>query len=185
MTENSAVQKLSHLLCGGRIRATQINLSTQTTRFDRRVERVEMSQEEGFIEIWLTKEVPKEYGLTKGRIIYFCLATKTYRGIFDNPHRQQEHHIFKVEIVGLRYSRYIKELEGFGISISGHNIRVIMFEKLFEKFGPPVVFPEHGKRIMETFGAELRARAADFLQDKRFSLTDEERYVIEKYLSVS
>jgi len=178
--------EFSRLFLGCRIKVTQINSPAQTIRFERKVERVEISDEEEFIELWLNKDVPSEYGLLKRRIIHFCLATKTYRGIPDNPHQQREHHIFKVEIVGERYPAHIKEFEEFGIEISGYDIRVIMFRRLFKKLfkesGKPVVYPEHGKRIMETFGEELRERAKEFLRDGRFSLTDNERYVMEKYL---
>ena len=177
--------ELSPLLLRSRIKVTQKNSPTKTVRFERKVERVEVSEEEGFIELRLNKGVPNEYGLLKQRIIHFCLATKTYRGILKA--HESKHHIFKVEIVGLRYIDHIHEFEKFGIEISGHDIRVTMFkklfDKLFEKFGKPVIYPEHGKRITETFGGELKDCAREFLQDDRFSLAARERYVIEKYLS--
>lgn len=180
MKENQVLRELSQLILGCRIKVTQENSPTETMRFERKVERVEISDQEGFIELRLDKDVPSEYGLLKQRIIHFCPVTKTYRGILKT--RESKHHLFKVEIVGLRYVGYIEELEKFGIAIAGHDIRVIMFEKLFEKFGAPVTYPKHEKRVMETFGEELKKRAAEFLQDNRFSLTDNEQYVMKKYL---
>jgi len=180
--------ELSPLLLRSRIKVTQKNSPTKTVRFERRVERVEISsKEKGFIELRLNKDVPSEYGLLKQSIIHFCPATKTYQGILKS--HKLKYHIFKVEIVGLRYIDHIHEFEKFGIEISGHDIRVMMFkklfDKLFEKSGKPVIYPEHGKRITETFGEELKDCAREFLQDNRFSLAAREQYVIEKYLSGS
>lgn len=190
MEASQVIHELSRRFLGSRIKVTQINSPTETQRFERKVERVEISSEEefeGFIELHLNRDVPSEYGLRKRRIIHFCPKTKTYRGIPEDPHRQKEHHIFKVEIVGLRYIDHFQECEKFGIEISGHDIRVMMFnklfDKLFKKFGKPVVYPEHGTRIMETLGEELKERAKEFLEDDRFSLDPRERYVMEKYLS--
>lgn len=187
MNVNRVLLELSRLLWGCRIKVTQTNSPTETQRFERRVECVEISREEGFIELYLNRDVPSEYGLLERRIIHFCPKTKTYRGIPEDPHRQREHHIFKVEIVGLLYIDRFQECEKFGIEISGHDIRVIMFNKLFDKLfkksGKPVVYPEDGKRIMETSGKELKERAREFLKDDRFSLDPRERYVMEKYLS--
>ncbi len=189
MEASQVIHELSRRFLGSRIKVTQINSPTETQRFERKVERVEISSEEGFIELHLNKDVPSEYGLRKRRIIHFCPKTKTYRGIPEDPHRQQEHHIFKIEIVGLRYIDRFQECEKFGVEISGHDIRVMMFkklfDKLFEKSGKPVAYPEGGKQIMEMLGEELKERAKEFLEDARFSLDPRERYVVEKYLSVS
>lgn len=179
MEIHDIVPKLSKRLLGCRIKVTQENSLTKTIRFERRVERVEISDEEGFIELRLNKNVPSEYGLLKQRIIHFCPRTKTYRGIPGNPHHEQEHHIFKVEVVGLRYIAHMAELEDLGISVSGHDVRVIMFEKVL----PRVVYPEYGKRIMEMFGSELKECARGFLQDSHLRITAKEKYVVDKYLS--
>ncbi len=187
MQLETVVHELSHLLLGSRIKVTQKNSPTETVRFERKVERMEISKEDGFIELRLNKDVPSEYGLLKQRIIHFCPTTKTYRGILKS--HKLKYHIFNVEVVGLQYINHTQEFEKFGVEISGHDIRVMMFkklfDKLFEKSGKPVVYPEHGKRITETFGEELKERMREFLRDDRFSLTARERYVMEKYLSGS
>ncbi len=188
MEANRVIHEFSQWILGRRIKVTQKNSPTETVRFERKVERVEISKEDGFIgfiELRLNIDVPSEYGLLKQRIIHYCSTTKTYRGILKS--HKLKYHIFKVEVVGPQYINHTQEFEKFGIEISGHDIRVMMFEKLFHKLfeesGRPVVYPEHGKRIMETFGEELKQYAREFLEDKRFSLASREQHVMEKYLS--
>lgn len=179
MRNDEVTEALAALLVGCRLKVTQINAPREVRRFERRAEGV-YDTDEGFIGIRLNKDVSPEYGLLKKRrIIHFCPATKIWRGVDDD---KSFHAIFQVEVVGVRYLHRCKEFERFGIAVSGHDVRVIMFERLFEKFGLPVVYGDHKKPVMEIIGGELRTSAIAFLDHRDVKLTEKEQYVIEKFL---
>lgn len=179
---STVIGELVELLRGCRIKVTQTNSPQETIRFERRVEGIYESDWDGFVEVRLNKDVPLEYGLLKRRIIHFCPSAKTWQGILKD--RKHPNHVFMVEVVGVRYPVYREPLEKFGIAVTGHDVRVIIFERLFQIYKkPPIIYGKNKKPVPEILGAELKECARRFLNDARFSVSAQERYVIEKYLA--
>lgn len=155
-----------------------------------------------FIGVKFAKDVKAEFGLWKNRVIFFDPRKREWFGCSDSYKNKK---LLMVEMVGLIYNyrdyynpdTWCKgsiwhdnpiafehdksaEMDRFEISISGHNIRAILFKKLYNnKWKNPAYTREN---IMKVKDKDLIFVINKALQEKNPIFTLDELSVIRSYL---